>query len=95
MLAIKNLSQLKKALADGHNFKIIAHYKHPDWSGQERCVRRIGATIMYTGIANNPHHPISLMNDGQGCYFNFGKAADWTFHNGTCTYNKVWKIQVI
>lgn len=95
MTPVHNLTQLKRVLAEGHNFRIIAHYKHPEWSGQERCVKSIGKTVMYTGIANRPDANISRMNDGKGCYFNFGKASEWKFHNGICRYDHVWTIQVI
>ena len=94
-MSIKNLSQLKKALASGHNFKILAHYKHPEWSGQVRTVKEMGATIMYTGLLGHPESRIDNLNDGKGCYFNFGKASDWTFRNGRCQYKKVWTIEVI
>ena len=97
---IKNLSQLKKAMRDGHDFYIEKHYIHPEYTGQTRCVKECGTTYMYTGIKDNPLHRVSQLNSGKGCYLNFGKASEWVFDNGFCTLinrtnNPVWTIRVI
>lgn len=97
---INNLSQLKKAMQDGHDFVVVKHYCHPDYTGQVRCVKECGKTYMYTGIKDDPAHKVSRLNYGKGCYLNFGKASDWEFSDGLCTMmnrknDPIWTIKVM
>ena len=82
---IKNLSQFKKAMQNGHDFVVEKHYCHPEYIGQVRTVKECGTSFMYTGIKDEPLHKVSQLNNGKGCYLNFRKASDWKFENGLCT----------
>lgn len=78
-MAVKNLSQLKKALASGTPFEITAHYMHPDYAGQVRVVQVMQTNGMYTGMYNDKAARINTLNGGKGLWCSFGKASDWSF----------------
>ena len=99
ILEIKNLSQFKKAMKDGHTFEIVEHFVHPEYTGQVRCVQKLQTNGMYTGIAGQPRHQVSQLNFGKGCWTTFGKASDWVFENDLCKMScrgkPVWTIRVL
>lgn len=45
---IKNLSQLKKAINEKKEFKIVRHYIHPDYEGQVRVPNIIQTNGFYS-----------------------------------------------
>lgn len=99
-MEIKNLSQLKKALKDGHTFEIVEHFYHPEYAGQVRCVQVLQTNGMYTGIVGEPTSRISLLNGCKGSWCDFGKASDWVFENGLCKQSHdhgtpIWTIRVL
>ena len=83
---IKNLSQLKKALASRHVFVVTDHRNFSERIGERRVVNKMQTNGAYTIIPNDPDHKISQANRGLGSWFEFGKAGDWEFaDNGLCT----------
>lgn len=99
-MTVSNLSQLKRAMQDGHDFIVVKHYAHPEYTGQVRSIKKCGKTFMFSGVKGEPQHKVSQLNHGEGCYLNFGKASDWEFSDGFCTMynhlrNPIWTIKVI
>lgn len=94
---IKNLAELKKAIAAGRSFTIKKHYIKPEFTGQKRTPQKVQTNGFYSGITGEPNHPISLANYGKGYWAEYGKASDWTFENGTCKQScrgrEVWEIE--
>ena len=78
-MTVKNLAQLKRALASGTPFEITTHYMHADYTGQVRVAQVMQTNGMYTGMYNDPRHWISAANYGKGLWCSFGKASDWSF----------------
>lgn len=101
-MEIKNLSQLKKAIAAKTPFTITQHFIRPDLNGQTRIPNVAQTTGFYSIVKDEPQNPISQANNGKGYWLSYGKASDWTFENGTCTLfdhrnngelRPVWQIQ--
>lgn len=85
-MEIKNLSQLKKALKEGHLWVTLKHYRLPDRIGIIRNVKKMQTNGFYSGVYGFPYHKISMQNNGKGSWWDFGKAENWSFHdNGICT----------
>lgn len=80
---VKNLSQFKKAMRAGHAFKILRHYIHPEMSGQLRKPNKVQTNAVFTIVPGEPDNPVSLANDGRGCYLEYGKAGNWDFTGNT------------
>ena len=101
-MKIANLSQLKKALAAGHNFEIVEHFVRPEQSGQIRSVNILQTNGMYTYLENGDEfdtRAFRCYNMGKGSWCEFGKASDWDFRGDLCTFSirghKVWTIRVL
>lgn len=100
-MKVSNLAQLKKAMKEGHKFKIVNHYIRPDWTGQIRCVQHLQTNGLYSGIDGEPDHELSQKNYGKGLWMPFGKASDWLFENGNAIAinkqdgTKVFEIEVL
>lgn len=104
-MEIKNLSQLKRAFAEHHDFEIVEHFLKPEMTGQVRRVNVLQTNGMYThvvgGASASSASTINGWNDGKGSWLGFGKASDWCFCDGLCTQlqpkmeRKVWTIRVL
>ena len=102
-MEIKNLSQLKRVLREGHDFIISKHFIKPEYTGQIRKVNIMQTNGMYSIDSVNFKNPINNANGGRGTWLEFGKAKDWKFENGLCEYGKtcngeyrpVWQSEVI
>jgi hypothetical protein len=102
-MEIKNLSQLKRVLREGHDFIIVKHFIKPEYTGQIRKVNIMQTNGMYSIDSVNFKNPINNANGGRGTWLEFGKAKDWKFENGLCEYGEtyngeyqpVWQIKVI
>lgn len=99
-MRIINLSQLKKALASGHDFKIIEHFVRPECNGQIRSVNKMQTNGFYSVVKNDPDNRYSKANRGFGSWCEFGKAAEWLFTEKcggiwTATLAGVFEIQVL
>lgn len=99
-MKVTNLSQLKKALAAGHDFKIIEHFKKPEHTGEIRHVSKMQTNGFYSVIKDDPESPVSKANRGLGYWLDFGKAADWLFTEKagdvyTCTLAGVFEIEIL
>lgn len=96
-MEIKNLSQLKKAINNGHCFTIVNHYVKPEYNGQKRKPNVVQTNGFYSIVADNPEHSLNLANRGKGSWIEYGKASDWNFENGLCSLIshgvKVWEIK--
>ena len=97
---IRNLSQLKKAFADGHEFKIIEHFNRPECNGQIRQITKLQTNGFYSVVKGEPGNRWSMANDGKGAWCEFGKTANWLFTekaNGvfTCTLIGCFEIEIL
>lgn len=84
-MEIKNLSQMKKAIAAKTPFTIIKHYLHPECDGQVRVPNVVQTNGFYSVEKDKPDSPVSVANDGKGYWIGYGKASDWSFAEGLCT----------
>lgn len=98
-MEIKNLSQLKKAIKEGHKFIIRKHYIRPEYNEQVRKPNVIQTNGFYSIEYDNPDSKVTLANNGKGSWIEYGKASDWKFENGICKQsfhgNDVWEIEFI
>lgn len=86
-MEIKNLSQLKKAIAAGNTF-IIKNHRVPEFIGQRRKGNVIQTNAVWLIVPNEPENRVTLANGGKGSWLEYGKASAWEFNNGICTlYN--------
>ena len=93
-MEIKNLAQLKKAFAEGHDFKILEHWR-PENIGQVRHIRKLQTNGFYSIVPDEPDNRITLANNGLGSWMEYGKAANWTFENGICTFRTARNADVV
>lgn len=86
-MEIKNLSQLKKAIATGSIF-VIKDHRVSEFIGQKRKGNVIQTNAIYTIVPDEPENRINQVNGGRGSWLEYGKASAWEFNNGLCTlYN--------
>lgn len=85
-MEIKNLTQLKRTIKDGHKFVIRKHYIHPKYEGQVRKPNVVQTNGFYSIEDGKPDSEVTLSNNGKGCWLKYGKASDWKFENGICKY---------
>ena len=83
MNTIKNLSQLKKAIANKQQFQIVKHYMHEGFAGQVRTPNVIQTNGFYSIIADEPNSPITTANYGKGYWYEYGKADCYEFNNNS------------
>ena len=84
---IENLSQLKKALKTvGTKFKFVDHWRK-DCIGQVRVVKSCQTNGVFNAVDGQPNHEWSTCNDGRGIMLYFGKASQWIFKDGSCTWH--------
>lgn len=81
---IKNLSQLKKTLKSGSQFRVIDHGR-PECVGEEREVTYANTQGFYSIVPGNPNCRTSLANNGRGSYMWWSKAPFWEFKDGACS----------
>ena len=81
---IKNLSQLKKALAPGAEFEITAHCR-PEYVGQRRKVNIANTQGLYSIIPDEPQSKVSTANCGKGSWLGWSKAPFWSFDGATAS----------
>ena len=81
---IKNLSQLKKALAPGAEFEITAHCR-PECVGQRRRVNSANTQGFYSVIPDEPQSKVSTANCGKGSWLGWSKAPFWSFDGDTAS----------
>lgn len=81
---IKNLSQLKKELQAGTQFKILGHIR-PACIGEVREVTLANTVGLYSKVLTGDDISVNSGNDGKGLFMDWGKATAWAFSNGECT----------
>ena len=99
-MEIKNLSQLKKAIEARRTFVILEHYIKPEFTGQTRKPVVVQTNGFYSATVEDIEANKPLVNDGRGYWLHYGKASEWQFENGTCTFTvsspygkkPIWKI---
>lgn len=79
MMKVQNLSQLKKALQLGAEYRIIAHRIHPEYIGLVRVVNKVQTNCVYSKIKDQPDHKYSQYNGGLGIRMDFEKPAHYEF----------------
>ncbi len=84
-MEIKNLSQLKKAIANRIPFTILEHNIHPGYTGQTRIANLVQTNGFYSIVKDDPESNVTKANYGKGCWLPYGKASDWSFEDGVCT----------
>jgi hypothetical protein len=87
MKKINNLSELKKFLQIGSEFKVLKHQK-PKLVGQLRKVTKVQTNAVYTIIPNEPEHENSKCNGGKGLRMDFDKANHYEFGDTIKWFNK-------
>lgn len=80
-MEVRNLSQFKKALKDGHLFVIAGHENFPERIGEVRAVNKMQSNGFYSVVYQQPNHPISQANHGRGSWLDFGKSENWIFYD--------------
>ena len=85
-MTVKNLSQLKKAIAAKNPFRIVEHYTHPECTGQIRLPNVIQTNGFYSVEDGKPDSKISQANYGKGYWLDYGKASQWTFDGEYITH---------
>lgn len=78
-MAIKNLSQLKKALPAGTDFVITGHAR-PECVGQRRRVNLANTQGFYSIIPDEPASRVTTANCGKGSWLGWSKAPFWSFN---------------
>lgn len=94
-MEIKNLAQLKRVINDKKEFVIEEHYIKPELTGQRRKPNKIQTNGFYSIVPDNPTYKESTCNGGLGMWFEYGKASDWEFVNGTCIRKGIWTIRFV
>ena len=85
-MKIKNLAQLKRAIASSQEYTVVEHFLKPHLTGVRRVPTKVQTNAWYSVVPNNPNHEVSKANGGLGYYCQYGKASDWTFNDdGTMT----------
>ena len=82
-VAFKSLSELKRFIRPGVEFKTVSHANHADMVGLTRVVTTVQTVGFYSKIKDQPEHPFSTCNHGKGFYTDFGKAGNYIFDGTT------------
>jgi len=86
---IKNLSQLKKAIAEKKAYIILEHFVHSHYTGQTRVANIVQTNGYYSIVPTGDD--INYLNFGKGCWNEYGKASDWEFdEDGVITQYHTW-----
>lgn len=86
MNTIKNLSQLKKAIANKQKFRIIKHYVHEDFTGQVRTPNVIQTNGFYSIVEDDPTCKVSTANYGKGYWYGYEKANCYEFNDDSILF---------
>ena len=81
---VKNLSQLKRTLQTGAQFRVIDHGR-PECVGEEREVTYANTQGFYSIVPNDPNCGTSLANNGKGSHMWWSSAPCWEFKDGVCS----------
>ena len=81
---VKNLSQLKKKLHTGAQFRVINHARE-ECIGEEREVTYSNTQGFYSIVPSDPNCRTSLANNGRGSVLWWSKAPFWEFKDGVCS----------
>lgn len=76
-MAFKNLSELKRYIKLGTEFKATRHKYHPDIVGLTRVVTKVQTNGFYSKIKDEPNHRFSDCNGGKGFFTELGKAGGY------------------
>lgn len=88
MMKIQNLSQLKKALQLGAEYRMVAHRIHPEYIGLVRVVNKVQTNCVYSKIKDQPDHKYSQYNGGLGIRMDFMKTSHYEFGDTVKVYCK-------
>lgn len=72
-VAIKNLSELKRFIQPGVEFKTLSQKNHPDLVGLTRVVTTVQTVCFYSKIKDQPNSRFSTDNGGKGFRTDFAK----------------------
>ena len=81
---VKNLSQLKRTLCAGTQFRVINHGRL-ECVGEERQVTSANTQGFYSIVPSDPNCRTSLANNGRGSHMRWCSASFWEFQDGVCT----------
>ena len=82
-VAIKNLSELKRFIQPGVEFKTLSQKNHPDLVGLTRVVTTVQTVGFYSKIKDQPNSRFSTDNGGKGFRTDFAKADAYIFDGTT------------
>ena len=82
-VAIKNLSELKRFIQPGVEFKTLSQKNHPDLVGLTRVVTTVQTVCFYSKIKDQPNSRFSTDNGGKGFRTDFAKADAYIFDGTT------------
>lgn len=95
---INNLSQLKKAIAEGREYIVVEHFIKPERAGEKRRPTKVQTNGYYSIVPGEPESVVSRANGGLGYWNTYGKAAEWSFDGDKITQymnTKGEKLQTI
>lgn len=94
-MIVKNLSQFKREIKGGRNFKIIEHFIKPECNGEIRIPSVVQTNGFYSKIKDDATNR-SNSNYGKGIWIEYDKAKDYIFNeDGTIIQKGVWKIKLL
>lgn len=86
MIRVQNVSQLKRALQIGAEYRVIAHRVHPEYVGLVRVVTKVQTNCVYSRIKDQPDHICSVINRGLGVRTDFEKLSCYEFGDTVKVY---------
>ena len=86
MIKVQNVSQLKKALQVGAEYRVVSHRIHPEYVGHIRVVNKVQTNCVYSKIKDQPDHEYSLFNHGLGVRTDFEKLSCYEFGDTVKVY---------
>ena len=86
MIKVQNVSQLKKALQVGAEYRIVSHRVHPEYVGLIRVVNKVQTNCVYSKIKDQPDHIYSVINHGLGVRSDFLKNSHYEFGDTVKVY---------
>lgn len=87
-MKIKCLANLKRALHEGAEFRIIRHQKHPETIGRIRKVNKVQTNAVYTVIKDDPDNFNSKCNGGLGLRMDFEKSSKYRFGDTVAVFSR-------
>lgn len=86
---IENLSQLKKAINNKQQFRVVRQYVKPQFEGEIREITKTQSNAFYSKAINNPNSETLNYNGGLGSILWYGNSKNWKFENGLCKYSDI------